>query len=419
MIEKYYKNTFDKIIIDDPVKQRIRNDIENAAIQKPEHPLLRAVRIGLAVAASITLILYIPPTRNLVSAAGEYVAGLFTDTVESVSAPSQSIQTNTALWKPPTLNIAYSGGKYNATLWNYDWEYEDYDGTSHKLFNSTSHPRASTPTCICIEENNLMLNLEFSLAPKYVSARSWDIRYANNAYAYSSNYLELEVSSVKGNDKSVYTVQLPTNDAMIVEITGEWDYGISSYYIEMIPPKTDSSSWYLDITLPEECQYSPYSDYIGYYGGYCIMPRAYTVNFQLQRYCPRLEWTAYGIETRLPANSVDICFKSDHSPDKNARNSFAPDNRTTQDYIKCFQLANDESWYVLMFSEDHELYSESQLQHMAENNITPTEEELHSKYWVFWYVSEDSDVYYMLSLAENKFSLEEAESIAAGISSMP
>ena len=85
----------------------------------------------------------------------------------------------------------------------------------------------------------------------------------------------------------------------------------------------------------------------------------------------------------------------------------------------CFQLANDESWYVLMFSEDHELYSENQLQHMAENNITPTEEELHSKYWVFWYVSEDSDVYYMLSLAENKFSLEEAESIAAGISSMP
>lgn len=419
MIEKYYKQTFDKINMDVAVKQRIRDEIMKSSSRKGRKKVPLSVHIGLAAAAAFALIICIPQTRALVLAAGDYVAGLFTDNAETVTVPSQAVPADSSLWKPPALDIYYAGNNFKATLWNYNWKYVDSNKTTHMAVNSTAHPRNSKPVHICLENDVNTLELDFSLVPESVKVRSWDMKYANDAAAYDNNYTEIEVLTIKKDDGQVYTAQLPDTGAMIVEITGEWKYGTSSYCIEIVPKETDNRKWYLDIEIPEECLYSQYSDYTGFYGGYYILPQAYTVSKKLQRYCPRPDWTSYGLVTRLPADSVDIDFGADHAPDSNAHNNFEPANRTVQEYIRSFQLDSDNDWYVMMFSEEHELYWESQLQDIEKRGITPDKDELYSRYWVFWYVKEDADMYYMLSLAANKFSQEEAEAIADSISTMP
>ena len=93
MIEKYYKQTFDKINMDVAVKQRIRDEIMKSSPRKGRKNVPLSVHIGLAAAAAFALIICIPQTRALVLAAGDYVAGLFTDNAETVTVPADSSRT--------------------------------------------------------------------------------------------------------------------------------------------------------------------------------------------------------------------------------------------------------------------------------------------------------------------------------------
>ena len=61
--------------------------------------------------------------------------------------------------------------------------------------------------------------------------------------------------------------------------------------------------------------------------------------------------------------------------------------------------------------ENKSLYQQAR----EKQGLTIGEDERSSSYWVFWYVKEDAGTYYMISLAKNKFTQEQAEKIATSV----
>ena len=92
------------------------------------------------------------------------------------------------------------------------------------------------------------------------------------------------------------------------------------------------------------------------------------------------------------------------------------DNHTDQEYIKTIALERrPDGWYALEFSEDHDLYTYAQLYELEQQGVEIEEDKRISSYYVFWYVKEDAGTYYMISLAKNKFTQEQAEKIATSV----
>lgn len=174
---------------------------------------------------------------------------------------------------------------------------------------------------------------------------------------------------------------------------------------------TENVTDWLDIDLPQGYYLSNFYDNIGYMGGSLILPRPYDAD---NSGSAPLEWQYSGIISRLPVESGMATVTFDNGIPNPA--SAPHENHTDSEYVKTIGLERSNmQWPAIMLKESHDLYTASQLGEMEEAGIDIDGKDLTSDYWVFWFVKEGEDTYYLLTLSAREFSQDEAEAIASAV----
>ena len=333
--------------------------------------------------------------------------------------PAQTIAADSKLWQPPTVTITYAGRAYVATQGTYDWSYVNADNEAVKISADTAHPLDMVERITHVYKVNSVddIVLDFSLTPVKMVMRYWKLECAGDPDSYeksAKSHFIYNADPVDG--PSSLNIDIPEDVPIVVELSGEWENGTSSYYFTIMPeePAGEFVADWMDIRLPEGFILSQYSDYNGHMGGYNILPQAYTVDNHVNSV--NWSWLYSGVITRLPASNVQLVFTDKHAPYFGADSHFYMDNHTDQEYIKTINLERrPDGWYALEFSEDHDLYTSAQLYELKQQGVEIEEDKRISSYYVFWYVKEDAGTYYMISFAKNKFTQEQAEKIATSV----
>lgn len=333
--------------------------------------------------------------------------------------PAQTIAADSKLWQPPTVTITYAGRAYVATQGTYHWSYVNADNEAVEISADTAHPLDMVERITHIYKVNSVddIVLDFSLTPVKMVMRYWKLECAGDPDSYeksAKSHFIYNADPVDGPSSLI--IDIPEDVPIVVELSGEWKNGTSSYYFTIMPeePAGESVADWMDIRLPEGFILSQYSDYNGHMGGYNILPQAYTVDTHVNSV--NWSWLISGVITRLPASNVQLVFTDKHAPYFGAESRFYMDNHTDQEYIKTITLERrPDGWYALEFSEDHDLYTFAQLYELEQQGVEIEEDKRISSYYVFWYVKEDAGTYYMISFAKNKFTQEQAEKIATSV----
>ncbi|MBR6257613.1 MAG: M56 family metallopeptidase [Lachnospiraceae bacterium] len=336
------------------------------------------------------------------------VEGLEPDTQD---IPAAGIATDPELWQPPVVTVIYAGNVYATTQGSFNWSYVDEKGVGHGGSAECGHPLDTVDTMshVDLQKNTDTVGIHLDHAPKKMSCRYWDSESAGKSDAYDKNFKEILSLPEGGGGVIDDYMKIPTDTPLVFELYGEWENGTSSYYFAILPTGTQIGDW-IALNLPGGYNLSIYSDYNGYYGGSYILPQAYTA---VNKSSVPASWLYSGVITRLPASNVQLTFTDQHIPYFDKDSHFYMDNHTVQEYIKTIVPENRiDGWYALEFSEEHDLYTPADIEELEKQGLTIGEDERSSSYWVFWYVKEDADTYYMLSLAKNKFTQEQAEDIA-------
>jgi len=341
----------------------------------------------------------------------------------------QEAATTPQLKQPPAVEVSYAGRTYKASLGSYDWAYVDENGEGCSTCADSAHPLDAVDHITHIEprKNTDTLGIHMPYAPRKMSYRYWDAGSEEKIDAYQKEYTVLTSSyDISGGDEGVF-IKIPADTPLIFELYGEWENGTASYCFAIMPNGTsevpvnywmelDGTSevpvnYWMELDLPRGFLLSEYSDYTGYMGGSYILPQAYTVE---RTDSVPASWLASGVITRLPAANVQLVFNDKHEPVFDKDSHFYMDNHTEQEYIQTIAPGSGtDGRYILEFSEEHDLYTHAQIYELGQQGIKIGEDEQHSSYWVFWYVKEGVDTYYMVSLAKNMFTQEQAEKIAA------
>lgn len=329
--------------------------------------------------------------------------------------PAETIATDSKFWQPPTVTVTYAGRVYAASQGWYNWSYVDEQGEGHSTCADSAHPLDAIDRMsrIDLQKDTDTLEIHLTYSPVKLSYRYWEPDPAGKAIEYEKEYTALMTSDdiISGSEDAF--MKIPADTPLIIELYGEWEYGTSLYYFAILPKETseDSINYWIDLDLPVGCTRSGYSDYTGYMGGSYILPQAYTAEYKNS--VPN-EWMYSGCITGLPAANVQLVFNDKHEPVFDKNSHFYMDNHTIQEYIQTIAPGSSiNGRYILEFSEEHDLYTYAQIYELGQHGIKIGEDEQHSSYWVFWYVKEGADTYYMVSLAKNMFTQEQAEKIAA------
>ncbi len=333
--------------------------------------------------------------------------------------PAQTIAADSKLMQPPTVTITYAGRAYVATQGTYHWSYVNADNEAVEISADTAHPLDMVERLTHVYKVNSVNDIvfNFSLTPVKMDMRYWKLECAGDPDSYeksAKSHFIYNADPVDGPSSLIFDI--PEDAPIVVELSGEWKNGTSSYCFVIMPeePAGEAVTDWMDIRLPEGFILSQYSDYNGHMGGYNILPQAYTVDTHVNSV--NWSWLTSGVITRLPASNVQLVFTDKHAPYFGADSHFYMDNHTDQEYIKTITLERrPDGWYALEFSEDHDLYTYAQLYELEQQGVEIEEDKRISSYYVFWYVKEDAGTYYMISLAKNKFTQEQAEKIATSV----
>ncbi|MBR3524407.1 MAG: M56 family metallopeptidase [Lachnospiraceae bacterium] len=328
---------------------------------------------------------------------------------ESSSAPA-----DVQYRKPPALIISCAGKEYAATLGTYEWTYTDEEGNAVAVNADAAHPldMVSRMAHVYADNDNNTISFGFETPPEKAVLKCWNMGSAGEGASYDEyESVSLYVTDRIAGGKCEITALLSGSVPIVAELYGEWEAGTASYYFAVMAEDTSggTAERLPDIQLPEGYSLSAFSGDNGYMGGCYILPQAYTA--EGADGAPAA-WLYSGTLTRLPAGNVGLKYNGDHSPDENTAFAFDLDNHSVQDYIRSFPLENmPDGWYVMEFYARHDLYTQPERLSLEEQGITLTDEDCIGAYHVFWYVKDGSDLYYMISLAANCFTREQAEQI--------
>lgn len=329
--------------------------------------------------------------------------------------PAETIATDSKFWQPPVLSVTYAGNRYAATQGSYNWSYVDEQGEGHSVCADSAHPLDAIDRMshIDLQKDTDTLEIHMTYSPVKLGYRYWEAGAEEKTVEYDKDYTALLSSNDSSGVSEDAIMKIPADTPLIIELYGEWEYGDSSYYFAILPKgKADAQlNYWMELDLPQGYNSSEYSEYYGYMGGSYILPQAYTAAYSDS--VPR-EWLYSGCITGLPAANVQLVFNDKQEPVFDKHSHFYMDNHTMQEYIQTLAPVNGtDGRYILEFSEEHDLYTSAQIYELEQQGIKIGEDEKHSCYWVFWYVKEETDTYYMVSLAKNMFTQEQAEKIAA------
>lgn len=140
-------------------------------------------------------------------------------------------QANVTLKEPPVLQLQYviDGQKTETVIssGNYEWYYENADGTRTGDIACGAHPLDSA-TKILQEDGLTQLQIVFSTTPTNYSIRCWPDRCRGNAERYEQDASAL---AMDGN-----TLTLPANgEGYVYELSAEWPEGNASYSFYVTP----------------------------------------------------------------------------------------------------------------------------------------------------------------------------------------
>ena len=165
----------------------------------------------------------------------------------------------------------------------------------------------------------------------------------------------------------------------------------------------------LSVGLPEGYSIGEYSDMTGYMGGALILPRSYEAEGSASA---PAEWMYSGLISRYPAGSpqVGITF-SNGCP---GLSGVPMDNHTDREYLlaRGTDAFDSSKWPLIMMKESHDLYTASEIEEMRQAGVDTSKIGLSSEYWCFWFVKEDADSCYILTLSAKEFTEEQAKEIA-------
>lgn len=171
------------------------------------------------------------------------------------------------------------------------------------------------------------------------------------------------------------------------------------------------SDWISAIELPKGYSFGEFSYNIGYQGGFLILPQCYEKVAENGSGTPA-QWLYSGMLTRIPADNphLNITYKNG-CPNLSG---IMQDNHTDIKYVMArgTDVFDTAKWPMIVLKETHDLYTSPQVFELEQAGIDTSKIDMNSEYWYFWFVKEDTDTYYILSLTAKEFSREEAIAIA-------
>lgn len=228
--------------------------------------------------------------------------------------------------------------------------------------------------------------------------------YVNFKLSYQGRDYILGVSYIKENDEldAIYLTQEDTGDSVLLFTDEPWRYTPITDIEQFLTMVNSISDW-LTITLPKGYTLTDYNANIGIDGGALIEPRAYEIAGEwVESGLP--EWTAAGVVSRIKNAQDFFVFDNGRIKEK-----YAYWNHTTEEKIEYLEGLDMPA---ILYHGNHDLYTAAELGKLEEQGVYIDAADSTSDYWYIYFVKEDSDVAYYLSLATNTFTKEQAIEIA-------
>lgn len=207
---------------------------------------------------------------------------------------------------------------------------------------------------------------------------------------------------VADEKSSLYYPLFPTDDSV----------GAMDFAPKDLTEEKSVSDWVSKIDLPPQYYFGNYQNYIGWKGGFLILPISYEAAGS-QGSAPA-EWQYSGLLSMIPKENTDITYTSG-IPDLSG---IPLQNHSEVEYIKVIGLERSTmQWPAIMVKESHDLYTAADLYDLKEKGVDVESEDFDptSEYWTFYFVKESEDNYFVLSLSMKEFTQEEAERIAKSV----
>ena len=311
--------------------------------------------------------------------------------------------------KPPELKIGFDKDNTQVvSQYGYQWSWMEGRKKQNVIADSI-HPLIDDDiTTINIDDDSI-LYFDFGITPDEVICYSWDSQYAKDENSFDSDY------SIEKYDYSNCSLKIE-NRSQIVMIQATWNnMGKSTYGFRVHSNSeqelSNNADDYCDmISLPEKYSFSEFDQYGGYGGCFYILPLLYESD-QCGEGTPK-EWTYSGILGKVPSNLTSVKY-SNKIPELAGE---IIENHTVSDYLEVLELDNpDARWYAIVLEESHDLYTAVELDDLREEGKDMSQIDSTSDYWYFWFVKEDAENYYVLSLSKKEFTKEEAIKIAESV----
>ncbi len=231
--------------------------------------------------------------------------------------------------------------------------------------------------------------------------------YVDYSLTYKGEDYNLGVSYNVENDalEAVYLTRKSDMDSRLI-YSSDSDNSVVKDLEEFLNHKMKLSD-ILTIELPAGYTLSDYRADIGVNGGVLIEPQAYQVMKGLDSdYGSGVtEWLYSGTISVIKYPKDWFVFENGKPVDKMIHYW----NHTVEEKV---EILEGFDMPAILYQASHDLYTAAETEILSEQGIQLTDDELTSDYWYIYFVSQDKEEAYYLSLDQKQFTKEEAVEIA-------